>query len=60
MLDEAIDHVEMALRNRDIERFAQDAAGEMHGRRHVRELCEGREVAKSPVTALAVEIEDVG
>ena len=50
----------MALRNGDIERFAQNAAGEVHGRRHVRKLREGREVLEGPVTALAVEIEDVG
>ena len=55
-----VDHVEMTLRDGHVHRFAQHAAGKVHGRRHMSQFREGVEIGEGAVAAPAFEIENVG
>ena len=54
----AVDHIEMALVNRHIDRLADGAAGVMQTRAQVGELDEILEVGQRRVAAPCVEIAD--
>ena len=56
--EERILHVEMTLVRRNFHRLAHAAAGEMDGRRHVRELDEILQVLERAVAAPAVDVVD--
>ena len=55
-----MDDMEMPLRYGDFHRLADDRAGGVQRRRHVRELVEIIEILERPVAALIVEIADIG
>ena len=57
MLEQAVHHVQVALRHRDVHRLADDAAGEVHGRGEMRKLVERVQVFEGAVAAPVVEVE---
>ena len=58
--DMAVDHVEMALVDRQVDRLAHRAAGMMDEGRHVGELHEIAEILDGGVAAALVEVADEG
>ena len=58
--DVAVDHVEMPLVHRQVDRLAHRAAGMVHRRRHVGELHEVAEILDGGVAAALVEVADEG
>ena len=55
--EQAVHDVQVAFRHRDVHRLADDAAGEVHGRRQVRKLVERVQVVERAVAAAVVEVE---
>ncbi len=60
ILDVGIHHVEMALVHRQVDRFANGAAGVVHPWRHVGQLHEIAEILDRAVAPAVVEIRDEG